>query len=107
MNRKYSIRTKVEFGEFDAEGLKRDGAAGSDELLVCSVVRFSDGRGSIAWHSTNGHGNGNEEISPRNLYSLWVSLAQKLIATEGITNLQREVLTNVIDQSKTKSEKIS
>ena len=39
--RKYAIKYKVEFGEFSQEEARPSGFAATDEILICSIVKFN------------------------------------------------------------------
>lgn len=104
MNRKYPIAYKVDFGDHADICLKEAKMAGADELLICSVVRFPDGKGTIAWHSTNGKLN--ESMKTSAMFSAWLALAANIAMKNDLNNSQREVILSAINNSRTKTEKL-
>lgn len=93
-NRNYKIKYMVQVGDFPAREIP-DGFGACDEMLICSIVRFPEGRGSIAWHSTKGQVD--SEVSSSVAFNAWVSLAAKLSKTTDLNNRQRETLLNVVN----------
>lgn len=92
---KYPIRYMVQFGDFTAEEVKEQGFASCDQMMICSVVKFEDGKGSIAWHSTRGVPH--EQIDPVTAFKAWVALAAKILNSGDLNNLHREILLNVVN----------
>lgn len=101
MARTYPIRYRVQFGEH----YKEYPYSLCDELAICSIVRFPDGKGSVAWHTTNGKEGSDMKTST--LYSAWLALAAKLSTCEDMNNSQREVVLNAINSAKSKVEKLT
>lgn len=102
--RKFPIKYKVEFGEHPSEDVKSEGSSACDELLLCSIVRFPDGKGSVAWHSSSGKPG--TEVRTSTMFSAWLALGLKMSAQGDLNNTQREVVLNALNSSRTKTEKL-
>jgi hypothetical protein len=94
----------VQFGDFTIDEIKKDGFAASDEVMICSVVKFPEGGGSIAWHSSNGKPN--ESVGSSNSFKAWLALAAKIAAQSDLNNVQREIVLNALNSAKTRTEKL-
>lgn len=102
--RNFPIKYKVDFGIHTTEEVKEAGASGCDEMMICSLVRFPDGKGSIVWHSTNGKPN--ETMRSSTMFSAWLALAAKISQCEDLNNAQREAVLNAINTARTKTERL-
>lgn len=88
---KYSVKYRIEFGEWTREEIGLDG--GCDQFLLVSIIGKLATPGSevsIAFVSENGEG---EELNGTQLFQIWSTLAGNLSERNDISPMAKAITT--------------
>lgn len=89
---KYKLKYKFEniCGEFTAEEIKAAEMGGTDALLVFSCIFPEDGSLSVSHFSFDGR-KGGQEMTPREVFKLWMMLGRSLSENPGLSEACQEL----------------